>query len=392
MKKLLIISVAALLVMSCGQKKNEKLTTKADYEKAIAKKAEKINKMNKEIRELRGEIETKFPDEIQKKRVIIQEMMRRKFEHSVSVRGEVEAVNYARVTPEFSGIIEQVLVKEGQKVRKGQLLVKLRSDIIEKNIKELQTNLAFSETRYHRVAKLWEQKIGSEIEYLAAKTEYEGLKNKLSAAQEQLSQTKVEASFDGIVDVVYQKIGEMASPQTPLLELVDMSSLFINAEVSESYLPFIAKGDEVGVTFDVYPDLRLKSKITKVGNIINKGSRTFEIRLKINNVENKIKPNMVSKVQFVDYFNPTAFVVPALVVKKDLTGNFLYLAREGKAVKQYLVTGKINATDMEVVDGLKEGDSVIIEGYNLVNNGDHVDVVNTTEFKVGDSLVELSDR
>ena len=229
---------------------------------------------------------------------------------------------------------------------------------------------------YKKQSELWEKQIGSEIQYLEAKNNKESLENKISSLKAQIELTKVKAPISGIIDAVNVKVGEMAMPGQPIISLVNLNKMYVNADVSESYISSLTKGDKVSITFPTYPELKIESSIFRIGNIIAAGNRTVKVQVLINNSNNKLKPNMVAHVKLKNYNNKSAISIPSIIIRNDLEGAYVYVVENesGKniAAKRYITTGKSNNENTIITENLVEGEKVITEGYNLVKNGTEV--------------------
>lgn len=303
----------------------------------------------------------------------VKEMKGESFNHYFIVYGNVEADNYGNISPEMNGKVEHIHVREGQRVKKGDLLITLNTEAIAKNIKAMEANLELAETSYTKQKALWDQKIGSEIQYLQAKSAKEGLEAQLAALKAQLKMALLKAPYDGIVNKIYPKKGEMAGPGFPVIEFVNLSKMTVRAQVSEKYIGMVKEGQQVELTFSSMPDFKLETPIVRASKVINPKSRTFEVELKFNNPNELIKPNMVSTITINDYSKEQAFVIPSLVVKKDISGDYVYLVKNENgqqiAEKHPVKLGKSYQDETEVVGGLNEGDKVIVKGYSLVSSG-----------------------
>jgi len=303
------------------------------------------------------------------------------FQHYFSANGTVEAVDYAYISPEINGQIKEIHVKEGQRVQKGHLLVSLNSEVIRNGIKELESGLELAQTVFNKRKDLWEKNIGSEIQYLQAKTEKDSMENRLESLKAQLKMANIKAPISGIVDKIHLKAGELASPGLPLIQLVDLSKVYVNTEVSEAYLPKLQKGDIVNVSFPTFPQLSRETPIHRTGNIIRVENRTFLVQLKLDNTEEKLKPNMIAIVKMKDFYAQSALVVPSIIIKNDLTGSYCYVAQsvDGKltAQKAYVEPGLSEGHMTMINKGLEAGQEVITEGYNLVKHGMAVTVAPT---------------
>lgn len=350
---------------------------------AIKKEIETHKATIAELQQTIKQLEAKLPENSTNDNVLnvaVEQLKMEEFEHFFEGNGEIEARQDAVITPESNGRIKTIHVQEGQMVSKGQLLVSLNAEVIRNNITELETGLELSKALFEKQKSLWEQKVGTEVQYLQAKNNKESLENKLNTLKSQLSMSSVYAPFSGIVDEIMQKQGEMASPAAPLLHLVNLTHLIVNTEVSESYLARIKKGDKVKIEFAEFPELNTESTIARIGNVINTANRSFKIEINLTNQNGKLKPNMLATVKLRDFYSPKAITVPSLIIKQDTEGYFLYVAenKDGSyvAYKKYIEIGMSANERTIVTKGLTENDKVITEGYNLVTTGT---LVNFTE-------------
>jgi RND family efflux transporter MFP subunit len=201
----------------------------------------------------------------------------------------------------------------------------------------------------------------------------ERMQDQLKTLQSQLDLSIITSPINGIVDKIEVKEGELAMPGAPMMHIVNLDEFYLNVEVSESYIPFLKKGDPVQVNLMAYGDLTLDAPIFRIANIINPENRSFEVNIKMKNYQNKIKPNMLADAKFKDFESEKAIVVPSLLVKKDFNGEYVFIAVKADdnivAKKVYVETGKSIANTTMVVSGLTEGDRLIVKGYNQVVEG-----------------------
>ena len=302
-----------------------------------------------------------------------------KFEHYTEVTGKVEAVQSAFVSPEMNGQIKRIYIKEGDRVKKGQLLVSLNSNIIKNSIDELKTGLQLAIIVFNKQKDLWEKEISSEIQFLEAKSKKESLEKKLKTLNSQLEMSKVYAPFTGIVERIFQKEGELGTPGRQLIQLVNMKKLYVNAEISESYISTIKKGTAIVINFPSYPNSEIKSEIIRTGNIINSQSRTFLIQTIIDNKNEKIKPNSLAVIKINDFSTDSAIVVTSSIIKKDNKGFYIYVVEGSSnkliAKRTYIKRGIFDAENTIVIEGLRQGQQIIIMGYNLVNDGKEIKII-----------------
>jgi RND family efflux transporter MFP subunit len=259
------------------------------------------------------------------------------------------------------------------------LLARLNTSITANTIEEVKTQLELAITLYEKQQQLWDKNIGSEVQYLQAKNNKESLESRLKTLEAQLDMAYIKSPIDGIVDLVNIEEGELAMPGFQIMQVINLSKMKIYAEVSEKYLPVIHKGDQVNLTFPTYPDLNMDVAVYRTGNVINLGNRTFPVELRIDNINKMLKPNILALMTFLDYSHDDALVVPSIIVKKDLKGEYVYVSRNVDGVdvakKVYISTGRSYNDESMVLEGLQEGDKVIIEGYSQVTDGTEVKII-----------------
>ncbi len=301
------------------------------------------------------------------------------FAHYVEAAGTVLPEKEAFISSEINGQIKKIHVVEGQHVKKGDLLLKLNTEVTESSIAEARAQLALAEKLYEKQKELWNQHIGSEVQYLKTKTNLEAARERLRSLQARLEMAYIKAPFDGIIDAIYAKEGELAVPGRQLVQLINLSRMKIYADVSETYLLKIDKGQEVEVIFPDLENLTYRLPVFRKENVINRKTRTFKIEMKLHNPDWKIKPNLFTLVRFRDYHNPRALVVPSEIIKKDIHGYFLYVAeqkgKETLARKVYVTPGVFYKDMTQISEGLSAGDRVIVEGYDQVTNGEKIRVI-----------------
>ncbi|MDP6909729.1 MAG: efflux RND transporter periplasmic adaptor subunit, partial [Flavobacteriales bacterium] len=364
-----ILIVAVLLgLISCGGEPT------LEEKKAVldAKKIELANlqnEINKMEEELMAADSTLVKQEELGILVAVKELEPEMFAHYFMVNGSIQAVEQANVSPEQGGQIKQILVKEGDQVSAGTTLAKLNTGIIQKNLNELDNAIELAQTVYDRQARLWENKIGSEIQYLQAKNNLESLQKKRETAVEQMSMSVIKAPFSGVVDILHQKEGELAAPGHPILTVVNMNEMKVKADVSENYVQAVKPNAEVDVDFPSF-GISTTATIRSVSNIINPMNRTFSVEVRIPNTEGSLKPNGIATIKIRDFQADSALVVPAISIGRDGKGSFLFVVNEAEgkpvATKTYITTDRTSNGKTMVVDGIKAGDLVVIEGYNEV--------------------------
>ncbi len=373
MKKIILAFIIPFMIVSC--KTGNEPQTPDEIRNTINEYKTEIKKLNKKIAQLEKQLEIMEKGESFVNAVKVNTMTVHPtvFRHYFMATGSLEAIDEAYVSPQTSGQIEKMAVEEGDRVKKGDLLAKLDTDIIENNIKEVETALELAKITYEKQKELWSKKIGSEIQYLQAKNKYETLKTKLETLHSQYDLAFIKAPIDGYVDEVAQKIGEVATPGRVMFHIVNLNNLLVKAKVSEVYLPVIKEGDKIKISFPSLPDYTVDNTISRVGQVINPGDRTFFVESKIRNQNNLLKPNMLASLLINDYQSNNALTVPSYLIREDLNGSYLYVVQtengKAKAVKRYIKTGMSYQGTTEVLEGLHAGDSIITDGYNNVSDG-----------------------
>ncbi|WP_244828289.1 efflux RND transporter periplasmic adaptor subunit [Carboxylicivirga sediminis] len=372
MKKLLIFPLIALMV-ACSAKQS-------DDDRQV--KEEQLNQYKKELSELKKNI-AKLEKELaaDKKEgavnVVATPVEPRLYEHFVDVTGKVEADKNIIVSPEAAGKIVSIEVKEGDRVKKGTVLARLNTEMTKRSLAQIDINLKLATTTFERQADLWQQNIGSEMEYLQAKSNKEALEQQKEALEAQLDLAIVRAPINGVVDEVIQKEGEMAGPQLPFARLVNIEQIYITADVSEIYLQQVHAGDKVNLEFPVI-NKATEAKIFRSSSVIDPGSRTFRVRINMNNQSNEIKPNMLAVLKLRTFAAEDAIIVPSILVKKDFSGEFVFVAEEVdgqmRAKKRYIETGIKDNNNTLVVKGIEPGDKIITKGYAQVVDGSAISI------------------
>ncbi|WP_448518128.1 efflux RND transporter periplasmic adaptor subunit [Rhodoflexus sp.] len=377
MTKHYVFALAVLMaVTACNKSADESLEGKR---KRLAELRAQAVQIKAEIAKLEEQIAQANPAAVVKKLVEVMPLAAKDFAHFVEVQGNVASDQNVVIAPEISGVIIKRYVQVGDMVRKGQVIAEIDAENIRKSIAEIETRLELARTVYERQANLWNQKIGSEVQYLQAKNNMEALEKTLATTKTQLSKSLVRAPIDGMVEDLMQNVGEMANPAVPMGRIVNISQVEINADVSEVYTAAIRRGDEVLVSFPAV-NKELKLKVNMVGQFINPNNRTFKIQMRTANPDGLLKPNSLAVVKIRDFFRKDALVVPSYLIQQSASGEkFIYVLREkdGKQVVERAVikSGRSYAGQTMVEEGLSIGDQIITKGYNEVVNGDEVEVV-----------------
>jgi len=316
MKKIILLFIASIILFSC--KKEIENTAIENLKTQKITLLNKIDSLNTELQKVEEQILKLDPN---KNLQIVTTLPVTKtiFKHYVEIQGTAKTDKNIEIRPELGGVVNAIYVKEGQKVQAGQLLIQLEDSSIKNSINELNTQLRLAKTTFERQERLWNQKIGSEMQYLQAKAKKEGLENNLKTLKTQAKKMKIIASFSGIVDEIFPKKGELTNPQFPVLRLLNLDKIYVEADVTETYLPVIKMETEVIVYFSSI-NKKITSEITQVGNYINPNNRSFKVRINIPNKDQSIKPNLLANIKILD-FEKEGIVIPSTLIQQDQNGN-----------------------------------------------------------------------
>lgn len=390
MKKLIVVLLTTIPFLSCGDSSDQSvsdLIAEGDLESLRARKneiAQEQKTMEQDLKLLDSVIALKSGEE---KLPLVSTIAAKqeKFEHFLELQGSVQTKQNVLVFPEMAGTLQRVYVKEGQRVSKGQLLATIDDGGVSSQLAQLKTQAALAKTTFERRKRLWDQNIGSEIEYLSAKTNYEATENAVKQAQSQLGKSTIRAPFSGIIDNIIQDQGTVVAPGpgSEVFRIVNLSNMYIEVDVPENYLGSIQKGKEAKVHFPVLGDTVI-SKIRQTGNFINPSNRAFTVEIAVPNPKGNIKPNLTAKVNLNDYTSEQAILVPQSIISENSQAQqYVYVAESPTADKavakrRIIETGKSQGRLVEVLSGIKEGDLLIKEGARSVKDGQNVQILNTT--------------
>ncbi|GAA3509177.1 efflux RND transporter periplasmic adaptor subunit [Aquimarina addita] len=388
MKKILIILSVFLLTISCGQQDAtsiDKVLEKGDLKALREKRSEIVAEQQAvadKLKQLDAAIATK--DSIKKLPLITTIAVKDTlFNHYLELQGSVETKKNIVIYPETSGVLTNVYVKEGQRVSKGQVLARIDDGGMSQQLAQIEVEAQLAKTTFERQKALWDQKIGSEIQYLQAKANAEARENAVNQIKRQLAKSTVNAPFSGIVDNIIAEQGSVVLPgQTQLIRIVNLDDMYIETEVPESYIGSITKGKEAKVNFPVL-GTQIDTKIRQVGNYINPNNRSFMVEVSVPNKDGIIKPNLTAKVKINDYTSEKAILIPQSIISENANGDqytYVITDKEGnniaKAKKAIVTTGKTQGDLIEVLTGIQSGDELISEGARSVKDGQQVQIIN----------------
>lgn len=302
------------------------------------------------------------------------------FNHFLELQGNVETKQNLVLTPEIGGILKQVFIKEGDNVSKGQVLARIDDGGLAQQKAQLQIQADLAKTTFERQKRLWDEKIGSEIQYLSAKSNYEALQESVNQINQQLGKTNIRAPFSGVIDDVITEQGSVVAPgQTPLIRIVNLSDMYITTDIPESYITTITEGKNVEVAFPILGKT-MNTKVRQTGNFINPANRTFKVEIAVPNKDKSIKPNLTARLKINDYTSEKAILIPQGIISENANGDqYIYILEtkdNNTSAKQVIITtGKTQGDSIEVLSGLSAGDKIINEGARSVKNGQTVRVV-----------------
>ena len=384
----LYISILTLIIISCNSSGNSDIDTlieNGNLEELKKRKKEYVDVMNSmqvELNEINNGIS--FLDESEKLTLVSSfEIKAKIFNSYIEAQANLKTRKNVLILPEFQGTLEQIFVSEGQKVKKGQLLAEINDSGLKEQVDQLIIQANFAKENFERTERLWNNNIGSEIQYLKSKTDFESSQKMVEQMKDRLSKTKIYAPFEGEIDEIISNQGSNLIPGvSQILRLVNLDKIYAEASVSEKYIAYIDKGTNAIVQVPLL-GREIVSEIVQTGNFINPSNRTFRVEVPIENIDNKIKQNLDAKIKINIYSKQDAVVIPLRIVREDASGkNFVYVMsediKEGVYItsKTFISLGNKNSTEVEVIDGLKIGDALVLEGANIVEDSQRVKIIN----------------
>lgn len=373
MKRLLIFSVLAMLMASCGKKEDNGSTESAISANNLEQMKQRRAVLQAEIMQL-DEAISKLDTVKEEALVSVTKIKDTVFTHYVELQGNVETKENILIQPEMSGSLVALNVKAGQKVSKGQVLGRVDDAGLSQQVAQLETQLALAKTTYERQKRLWDQKIGSEIQFLQAQTSMQSQQKAVAQARAQLSKTLIKAPFSGTIDEVFVERGQVVAPSPQgLMRIVNINNMYVSTNVPETYISQVKSGSEVLVEIGSLGKT-YKGKIRKVGNYIDPSNRTFSIEVAVPNPDNLLRPNQVAKLKIIDYTSKNAIVVPSNAIQEDAQGNqFVYIAENpsgntATAKKVIVKPGKSSGNFTEV-SGVDANATIVTEGANTLSDG-----------------------
>jgi len=368
----ILVLISALLVAACG---GADTGTPAAKKQRLAALLKDQSRLAVEVAELEQELAAAdkpvTSNSEKPKAVTVAQVSATTFKHYIEVQGSVTTNNVVTVNAKMPGTLEAVYVSEGDIVKKGQILAKIDNAVSQSSLKELQTRLQVAEDLYARQSALWEQKIGSELQYINAKANRDGLLRSINTLNTQIRQTLITAPISGTIDATNARVGETAQNPAGLFKIVNLSELKISADVAEAYLLYLKKGASVEVDF---PELNQtqNGKIFFISSTVNPTSRTITVEARVPST-NKLRPNMLAKVRVNDQTLPNTIAIDQNLVQTNESGDIVYVVaqKDGKSVAESrkIVTGLSYNGRVQIISGLRPGDALITLGYQDVTDG-----------------------
>ena len=382
------ISIITLIIISCNSSGNSTINTlieDGDLDGLKKRKKEYVDTMNTmqvELNKINDGIA--FLDENEKLTIVTNYEIKEKiFNSYIEAQANLKTRKNVLILPEFQGTLEQIFVSEGQKVKKGQLLAEINDSGLKEQVDQLIIQANFAKENFERTERLWNNSIGSEIQFLKSKSDFESSQKMVEQMKDRLAKTKIYAPFEGEIDEIISNQGSNLIPGvSQILRLVNLDEIYAEASVSEKYIANIDKGTKVVVQIPLL-GREIVSEIIQTGNFINPSNRTFRVEVPVKNIDNKIKQNLDAKIKINIYSKPDAVVIPLRIIREDATGkNFVYVMSEdikdGVYItsKTFISLGNKNSNEVEVTDGLKIGDELVLEGANIVEDSQRVKIIN----------------
>lgn len=371
-----------LLAVACGGSADtEAPKTLSEARKALSTKRQELRDLQAKIDELEDLVATLDTNIASREKIVLvttAPVVVKDFEHFVEVQGNVEtAQDPAFASSETGGRLTKLRVKEGDYVKRGSVIAQVNMESLKNSIAELEKSLSLAQDIYKRQENLWNQKIGSEVQYLQAKNQVEQLEQSKKSLEYELSKSTVYAPISGYVDMVRVKEGEVAAPGAPIVTILNTSQLQVVASVPEVYLGSVKKGEKVSVRFPALGEEQL-GRISDIGRTINPTNRTFEVKVLIKN-DGKLKPNLLASVSVRDYKEADAIVVPDQLIMQDVSGKSYLMILDGDyAKKQLIELGKNFNNETVITSGLSKEATLLMKGARQVTDGDKVKIVETT--------------
>lgn len=385
MKKTIIFLSFLLLLLACGQETEKTVSSitankdaldelqiqKTIYTRQINELSLALDSLNQKLEKMSGS----------QKRVLVTaiEIKPQIFNHTIEIQANIKTRQNLQLFPEFGGRLNQILVEEGQEVKRGTLLAVIDDAGLQDQLDQMKLQLYLAKTTFERTQRLWDQKIGSEMMYLEAKTRFKSQQKQVAQMRDQLSKTKIYAPFSGVIDEIIARKGSALAPgMTPVMRIVNLDNMYVESDVPENYLANITKGSLAKVSIPMLNETQ-NTVVRQTGNFIQPDNRTFRVEAPIKNPTGMIKPNLNARLSIVDYSNPEALMIPIRVIRENSKGDsfvFILTGQEennGYITQQRFVTLGMSKDELvEITKGVNTEDLIVDEGVSLLVTGQKV--------------------
>lgn len=365
MKLKYFLPLILISALSCSSDKQDELTKLRKQQSEIAQKIQSLESDTSVIA---------MAPENKSKLVAVKEIVPAQFNHYIEVQGRLDGDQNVGISPQAPGKLESILVTVGQNVAKGQLLARVDDDVVQQQLKQLQTNLEFLTEVYEKQKRLWEQNVGSEVQYLGAKTNKESMEQQIATVKDQISMMHIVSPVSGTMEEILVKEGQFVSPGFPIMRVVNFEKLKVVADVSESHSMKIKEGDKVLIYF---PDIQqeVEAVVSFCSRYINPSNRSFTVEARIDKRIPGLKVNMVAVLKINDYSAQDSIIIPVNLIQNDRDDLVVYVAQSESdpiARKIRVVTGVTYEGMVEILEGLKPGDKLITVGYQDLDDGEAI--------------------
>lgn len=367
MKRSVYLLISLLFLFGCNTTSDKK----AELEKLRIKR----DKLNEQIKTLETELAGDSSNIASLKQVAISEVQPTVFRHFIEIQGKVDGDENIALSSKTPGFITSILVQQGQDVSKGQLLATFDDQVMQQTMKELESALNFATDIYNKQKNLWDQGIGSEVQYLTAKNNKESLENKIKTLKEQIDMMRVKSPIYGSIEEIPIKVGQYIAPGMTTFRVVNFSRIKVTADIAETYSPKVNSGDSVDIFFPDF-NTEVKTKLSFTSKFINPTNRTFQIECRLNPGKIEYRANMIAMIKIIDYKAENAIAIPINLIQNSFNETYVFVAREegGKkfARKQIVVIGQSYNGLAEITSGLNTTDKIITTGYQDLNDGQQI--------------------
>jgi len=378
MKKLFALIIITLFTSSCSERKSYDYNNISDLREVNKNINEELISLNSELEKINSAI-SELDENERLQLITVYKIKQESFKHFIEVQGDIKSRKNLLLLPELNGILKKIYVEEGTQVNKGQILAEIDDSGLKNQLSQLELQAELSKIKFNRIKNLWEQKIGSEIEYLEAKTIYKTQQKSVAQLKEQLKKANIFAPFKGSIDEIIANTGSnLIAGLTPIFRIVNLDNVYTEADVPEKYSQTVKTGTPLIVEIPMLGK-SYETIIKQAGNFIKPNNRSFRIEAPISNQDRSIKLNLTTKLKINDYSNPKSILIPLRILKEDSKGNFYVfklIKNEKENVfvskKVFIDIGKDNGNKIEIINGLSDGDIIIDEGGERIQDGQKV--------------------